>query len=107
MPSSFPGHLRERRRVPFDEVALRLTLEVPGRGEAALCNQKIDHIFEVGSGKFQGLANVFFLKFRILSEELSAIRIERNRFEDAAYGQPHSPNAGLSIHLFRIDGNAI
>jgi hypothetical protein len=64
-------------------------------------------VFEAGSSEREGLPNVLRIQFVVVAEEVVAIRIHGQRFDDATDSQTHPTNAGLSVHLVRVPGNAV
>jgi hypothetical protein len=55
----------------------------------------------------QGLANVFIVKFRVLSLEFGAVRIRGKGFEDAANRQPEASNTWLAVHLAQVNRDPV
>jgi hypothetical protein len=63
-------------------------------------------IFKIRDREGQCLADIPGLRFRIVAEQLLAFRINRHRVDHTAYCQKHSANAGLSVHLIWVPGDA-
>ena len=68
-----------------------MSAEAPGQEEAS-CHPKVDHVFQTGSGEFEGLLDVLFSKLWMLAEEYFTVRIERHGFHDTNKAAPGNRN---------------
>jgi len=69
--------------------------------------QRNDLVVEVTGGKLERLTDVVGFRLGIFLREFRAIRVAGDDFDYAVYGEAHAPDAGLSVHQFGIDGNAM
>jgi|GEM_PF-5595820 len=58
-------------------------------------------------GEAQGLSKVFVLQFGIFPQPFFSIRVEGRDFDNATDGQPQATDTRLSVHLPRIDIDAV
>jgi hypothetical protein len=82
---------------------------VLGPEQRASCSieVKIDRAIDSSCRESERLLEIFFLKIRVLVEQLRAVRVCRENLQNAPDGDSHSANARLSTHFARLNRDPI